>query len=175
MSSATPRKWKRSLLSIQQKLESCDRARNGRTYSQISGEYGIDKCAPCEASDLRNIQTYGQGSVPTCSDNWYSTVLPSGTQHCIHGPAVKVPSKLHSVCTILPQLPSQIELIPLKSKSKLTNKGHYMYDYATSEKILNVLEWPHLWLQMACVHTPIQPTDLTSLQVLDCKFALYNF
>ena len=29
-------------------------------------------------------------------------VLPSGKQHCIHGPAVNVPSKLDSVCTILP-------------------------------------------------------------------------
>ena len=39
-------------------------------------------------------------------------VLPSGKQCCIHGPAVNVPSKLDSVCTILPPLPSQIELIP---------------------------------------------------------------
>ena len=30
---------------------------------------------PCQASDLRNIQRYRQGSVPTCSDNWHSTVL----------------------------------------------------------------------------------------------------
>ena len=40
--------------------------------------------------------------------------LPSGKQRCIHGPAVNVPSKLDSVCTVLPRLPSQTELIPLK-------------------------------------------------------------
>ena len=36
--------------------------------------------------------------------------LPSGKQRCIHGPAVNVPSKLDSVCTVLPRLPSQTEL-----------------------------------------------------------------
>ena len=67
--------------------------------------------------------------------------LPSGKQRCIHGPAVNVPSKLESVCTVLPRLPSQSELIPLKLKRKLTYKAHYMYDYVTPEKILNALRW----------------------------------
>ena len=40
--------------------------------------------------------------------------LPSGKQRCIHGPAVNVPSKHDSICTMLPRLPSQTELIPLK-------------------------------------------------------------
>ncbi len=40
--------------------------------------------------------------------------LPSGKQRCIHGPAVNVPSKLDNVCTILPRLPSQSELVALK-------------------------------------------------------------
>ena len=42
--------------------------------------------------------------------------LPSGKQCCIHGPAVNVPSKLDTICTLLPRLPSQTELIPLKLK-----------------------------------------------------------
>ena len=67
--------------------------------------------------------------------------LPSGKQRCIHGPAVNVPSKLDSVCTVLPRLPSQSELIPLKLKRKLAYKGHYLYDYVTTEKILNALKW----------------------------------
>ncbi len=67
--------------------------------------------------------------------------LPSGKQRCIHGPAVNVPSKLDSVCTTLPHLPSQSELIPLKFKRKLAYKGHYMYDYVTPEKVLNALRW----------------------------------
>ena len=52
-----------------------------------------------------------------------------------------MPSKLDSVCTLLPRLPSQTELIPLKFKCKLLYKGHYIYDYITPEKILNALRW----------------------------------
>ena len=39
----TPQKIKHSVLSIRQKLEICDRTRNGWTYSRISAEYGIGK------------------------------------------------------------------------------------------------------------------------------------
>ena len=45
--------------------------------------------------------------------------LPSGKQRSIHGPAVNVPSKVDTICKVLPRLPSQTELIPLKLKSKL--------------------------------------------------------
>ena len=55
--------------------------------------------------------------------------LPSGKQRCIHGPAVNVPSKVDTICTVLPRLPSETELIPLKLKRKLAYRGHYMYDY----------------------------------------------
>ena len=54
---------------------------------------------------------------------------------------MNVPSKLDIVCTALPRLPSQSELISLKLKHNLAYKGHYMYDYVTPEKILNVLKW----------------------------------
>ena len=67
--------------------------------------------------------------------------LPSGKQRCIHGPAVNVLSKLDSVCTMLPRLPSQTELIPLKFTRKLSYKGHYMYDFVTPEKLTNALRW----------------------------------
>ena len=45
--------------------------------------------------------------------------LPTGKQRCIHGPAVNVPSKQDSLCDLLPRLPSQTELVPLKLKRKL--------------------------------------------------------
>ena len=38
--------------------------------------------------------------------------LPSGKQRCIHGPAVNV----DCVCIMLPRLPSECELVPLKLK-----------------------------------------------------------
>ena len=65
--------------------------------------------------------------------------LPSGKQRSIHGPAVSVPSKVDTVCNVLPRLPSQSELIPLKVKRKLAYKGHYMYDYITPQKLLDAL------------------------------------
>jgi rubrerythrin len=40
--------------------------------------------------------------------------LPVGKQRRIHGPAINVLSNLDSVCTVLPRLPSESELIPLK-------------------------------------------------------------
>lgn len=70
--------------------------------------------------------------------------LPTGKQRCIHGPAVNVPSKLDSVITTSPRLPTQSELIPLKFKRKLAYKGHlYMYDFVTPEKVLRWLKTNH--------------------------------
>ena len=67
--------------------------------------------------------------------------LPSGKQRCIHGPAVNVPSKLDSVCELLPRLPSETELVPFKLKRKLAYKGHYMYDYVRPDKVMSALRW----------------------------------
>ena len=67
--------------------------------------------------------------------------LPSGKQRCIHGPAVNVPSKLDSLCNLLPRLPSQTELVPLKLKRKLRFKGHYMYDNVCPDKLTKALSW----------------------------------
>ena len=70
--------------------------------------------------------------------------LPSGKQRSIHGPAVNVPSKVDTVCNILPRLPSQSDVpepVPLKLKRKLAYKGHYMYDYITPQKLLDALSF----------------------------------
>ena len=67
--------------------------------------------------------------------------LPTGKQRCIHGPAVNVPSKLDSLCNLLPRLPSQTELVPLKLKRKLSFKGHYMYDNVCPDKLTKALYW----------------------------------
>ena len=67
--------------------------------------------------------------------------LPSGKQRCIHGPAVNVPSKLDSVCELLPRLPSESELVPLKLKRKLSYKGHYLYDFVRPDKVIGALRW----------------------------------
>ena len=67
--------------------------------------------------------------------------IRTGKQRCIHGPAVNVPSKLDSLCNLLPRLPSQAELVPLKLKRKLRFKGHYMYDMVCPDKLTKALSW----------------------------------
>ena len=67
--------------------------------------------------------------------------LPSGKQRSIHGPAVNVPSKVDTICDVLPRLPSQSELVPLKLKRKVAYKGHYMYDYIRPQKLLDALRY----------------------------------
>ena len=47
--------------------------------------------------------------------------LPSGKQRSIHGPAVNVPSKLDTVCSLLPRMPNEV-MIPLKLKRKFRYK-----------------------------------------------------
>ena len=53
------------------------------------------------------------------------------------------PSNECSICTVLPRLPSETELIPLKLKRKLAYRGYYtyMYDYISPEKVLTALRW----------------------------------
>ena len=67
--------------------------------------------------------------------------LPSGKQRSIHGPAVNVPCKVDTICNVLPRLPSETELVPLKLKRKMAYKGHYMYDYITPQKLVIALRW----------------------------------
>ena len=67
--------------------------------------------------------------------------LPCGKQRAIHGPAVNVPTDLHPVCELLPRLPSQAQLVPMKLKRKLCYKRHYMYEYVQPTKIMVALEW----------------------------------
>ena len=74
--------------------------------------------------------------------------LPTGKQRCIHGPAVNVPSKLDSLSNLLPRLPSQTELVPLKLKRKLRFKCHYMYDNVCPDKLTKALFWLKLLISI---------------------------
>ena len=67
--------------------------------------------------------------------------LPCGKQRAIHGPAVNVPTDLTPVCTLLPRLPSQTQMVPMKLKRKLCYKGHYMYQDIRPAKVLAALQW----------------------------------
>ena len=38
--------------------------------------------------------------------------------------------ELRLICDVLPRLPNQTEMVPLKLKRKVAYRGHYMYDYS---------------------------------------------
>jgi hypothetical protein len=67
--------------------------------------------------------------------------LPCGKQRAIHGPAVNVPTDLHPVCDLLPRLPSETQIVPMKLKRRLSYKGHYMYEYVRPARVMAALEW----------------------------------
>ena len=54
---------------------------------------------------------------------------------------MNVPADLHPVCDLLPRLPSQAQIVPMKLKRRLCYKGHYMYEYVRPAKVLAALEW----------------------------------
>ena len=68
--------------------------------------------------------------------------LPCGKQRAIHGPAVNVSTDLTPVCTLLPRLPYQMQMVPMKLKRKLCYKGHYniMFQYVRPAKVLAALQ-----------------------------------
>ncbi|XP_066265422.1 uncharacterized protein [Branchiostoma lanceolatum] len=67
--------------------------------------------------------------------------LPKGQQRAIHGPAVNVPAKLENVCSLLPRLPGNAQVLPMKLKRKLIYTGHYMYDFIRPKQVTDALVW----------------------------------
>ncbi len=67
--------------------------------------------------------------------------LPRGRQYRMQGPVVNVPSKLESICQLLPRLPNDAMLVPIKLKRRLCYKGHYLYDSIRPHVVLEWLKW----------------------------------
>ena len=107
--------------------------------------------------------------------------LPCGKQRAIHGPAVNVPTDLTPVCMLLPRLPSQIQMVPMKLKRKLCYKDTNMFQYVGLAKVLAALQWlksnctriytsdaahddADLWEALSAQHCP-PPSSLTRTQL----------
>ncbi len=67
--------------------------------------------------------------------------LPRGRQYRMQGPVVNVPSKLETVCQLLPSLPNEAMLVPIKLKRRLCYKGHYLYDDIRPHVVMDWLKW----------------------------------
>ena len=64
-----------------------------------------------------------------------------GGHYKVNGPPVNVPTKLNHVIEMLPCLPHQLQLCPIKLKRKLEYKSHYMYDVVQKDKVIGALTW----------------------------------
>ena len=117
----------------------CDHGlKRGKLPAQAKGNNLHIEDVPPELSDLNPLEVR---LISLRIPFMKMVALPCGKQCAIHGPAVNVPTDLTSVCTLLPRLPSQIQMIPMKLKRKLYYKGHYMYQYVRPAKVLAALQW----------------------------------
>ena len=68
------------------------------------------------------------------------------------GAPVNVPTTLDHVLNILPRMPNELQLHPMKLKRKLEYKSHYMYDVIHKDIIVGAIAWLKLHnVHSACV------------------------
>ena len=66
---------------------------------------------------------------------WY------GGHYKVNGPPVNVPATLDQIIDIMPHMPSNLQLHPIKLKFKLQYKIHYMYDMIHRDHVISALTW----------------------------------
>ena len=64
-----------------------------------------------------------------------------GGHYKVNGPPVNVPTTLDQIVKILPRMPNQLQLHPLKLKRKLEYKSYYMYDMVRKDKVVSAILW----------------------------------
>ena len=64
-----------------------------------------------------------------------------GGHYKINGPLVNVPATLDQIIEILPCMPSELQLHPVKLKHKLEYKSHYMYDLICRDCVISAIRW----------------------------------
>ena len=116
--------------------KTCDNAlKRGKLPAQAKANNLDLEDIPSELSDLNSLEVWFISlRIPFMK----MVALPCGKQCAIHGPAVNVPTDLTPV---LPRLPSQMQMVPMKLKRKLCYKGHYMFQYVRPAKVLAALQW----------------------------------
>ena len=59
-----------------------------------------------------------------------------GGHYKVNGPPVNVPATLDQIIEILPRMPSELQLHPMK-----TYKSHYMYDMIHRDHVISAITW----------------------------------
>ena len=64
-----------------------------------------------------------------------------GDHYKVNVPPVNVPATLDQIIEILPHMPSDLQLHPMKLKHKLEYKSHYMYDIIHKDCVISAITW----------------------------------
>ena len=64
-----------------------------------------------------------------------------GGHYKVNGPCVNVPTQLDQILKILPRMPNELPLHPLKLKCKLEYKSHYMYNMIQKDTVIEAVTW----------------------------------
>ena len=64
-----------------------------------------------------------------------------GGRYKVNGPPVNIPVTLDQIIDILPCMPSELQLHPVKLKCKLVYKSHYMYDMICRDHVISAITW----------------------------------
>ena len=62
-----------------------------------------------------------------------------GDHYKVNGPPVNVPATLDQIIDILPHMPSNLQLHPIKLKHKLEYKSYYMYDMICRDHVISAI------------------------------------
>ena len=64
-----------------------------------------------------------------------------GGHYKVNGPPVNVPATLDQIIEILPCMPSDLQLHPMKLKHNLEYKSHHMYDMMHRDCVISAITW----------------------------------
>ena len=64
-----------------------------------------------------------------------------GSHYAVDGPPINVPTTLDKICKLLPQIPDEAQVYPMKLKRKLKYKGNYMYNTIRKDVVMDALVW----------------------------------
>ena len=92
--------------------------------------------------DLQNILPSGRRVISAQIP--FITILVMrqyGGHYKVNGLPVKVPATLDQIIDILPHMPSELQLHPVKLKCKFEYKSHYMYDMICRDHVISASTW----------------------------------
>ena len=59
----------------------------------------------------------------------------------VNGPSVNVPATLDQIIDVLPHMPSELQLHPVKLKCKVEYRSHSMYDIIHRYHVISAITW----------------------------------